>query len=82
MSEWQPIETAPKDGWSFLVAGELDAPFSGEEGLGVFAADYAYHDGKRWRFVVHSCREDGGDYGTATHWMPLPEPPESRENAA
>lgn len=66
MSEWQPIETAPKDGTPILVA----CPYSS----GVAVENVRWIDRPRargWRFH---------NYGPAlgvqpTHWMPLPEPP-------
>lgn len=70
MSEWQPIETAPKDGTQVLIT----------DGTGLCAVasweDYAaeLYDGVGWR--------DAGDMGwggtvyhAPTHWMPLPSPP-------
>lgn len=62
MSEWQPIETAPRDfefrcllshGWS-VVTG--------------------YWDGTGW---VNERSPFPRRYYRATHWMPLPEPPET-----
>ena len=68
--EWEPIETAPKDG-EFLVFGAYDD--SAEPG--VYLPDYCYLDTDgRHRFV----RDGGpveGRYGTALFWMPLPNPP-------
>ncbi|WP_082430767.1 DUF551 domain-containing protein [Novosphingobium sp. KN65.2] len=72
MSEWQPIETAPKDGRCIIV--------------GRFTGKKNNHDGlvqvDRW----HN-RERGDSYNgfgkfnnqfwPATHWMPLPAPPET-----
>ena len=72
MTEWQPIETAPKDGTAILVTcGELFAVVEWDE----HAASYPSNEGVGWR--------DAGDIGWAgtqghmpTHWMPLPQPPE------
>ena len=66
--QWQPIETAPRDGRAILI-------FEPKVGFPVHA---------RWDFgtavwlvyvpwPVSSCAD--GDSGSATHWMPLPEPP-------
>lgn len=83
MTEWQPIETAPKDG---------------TEIIGCFCCDYGYQekptvygpwtiawDGKKWRSswdgseVIDSQCDFGTDYKSPdcepTHWMPLPSPP-------
>lgn len=80
MSEWQSIETAPKDGscilvWSRTWAGEVNRPE--EDNGSCYVAFYTngksdYH-GEWW--YVH-----GGDAHASwvqpTHWMPLPTPPE------
>lgn len=65
--EWQPIETIPKDGTTVLVCG------FGYKGY--FVADAQESRGKVLLFdpvadeFIHETQ--------ATHWMPLPEPPES-----
>lgn len=75
---WQPIETAPKDGTEFLGAQnrtvflctwskELYPLGSTYEGW-VNAGSHNYDDGGDWRMNV-----------TPTHWQPLPEPPSKRE---
>ena len=65
MTEWQPIETAPRDGCAILAArdyGEL--------------IQVVYWDDEQplhpWA-VVDS--EISYPPPTFTHWMPLPEPP-------
>ena len=63
--EWQPIETAPKDG-SRILAVSADAAF----GVVVWSSIL----GGTW---VLAC-SDGqalNYYLDPTHWMPLPEPP-------
>lgn len=66
MAEWQPIETAPKDGTSILVW-----PYWSDEK----PAQVQWRDMKRtpgrWEISTsYFC------YGAnPTHWMPLPEPP-------
>jgi hypothetical protein len=73
MNEWQPIETAPKDGTAILA-------------YGLCLADVGSSFGPKTAVVIHdpnggdySWRLDGGGpYPTgmkATHWMPLPIPP-------
>lgn len=80
MSEWKPIESAPKDGTVVLLygfcAGEISGP-SKEPNIAIgycrssVSTDYA---GYQWSLV-------GTDYYAtwmkATHWMPLPAPPTS-----
>lgn len=61
MSQWQPIETAPKDGTLVLTWGECRAQYA-----------VSYWD-EEW---LTDFREKGGyQIVYATHWMPLPEPP-------
>lgn len=66
--EWQPIETAPKDGTVVLLAGcrkPVAAAWLEDE------IDYWHvDDNKRGPFAL---RGPG-----PTHWMPLPKPPAAR----
>lgn len=65
MSEWRPIETAPKDGSTILVwNGQLvfDVWWWEEDGAWVDGATDAY--------------DDYTQYTGLTHWQPLPAPPE------
>ncbi|MDW9447152.1 DUF551 domain-containing protein [Sinorhizobium meliloti] len=67
MSEWQPIETAPKDGMPILATFWLwDNP---EEGRGV---DVVSWDGAGWS-------TDAYPVYPPTHWQPLPAPPGGAE---
>jgi len=65
VSEWQPIETAPKDGRDMLLAGVhlLDGPRQFVGGWWQSEEDWADEDARRINF-------------RATHWMPLPEAPQ------
>lgn len=65
MSEWQPIETAPKDGSRYLIYTKADERWGAE----YFVAE--------WNGNCHSPDGDVRGYGDdeATHWMPLPPPP-------
>lgn len=63
MSEWQPIETAPRDERFILVFAE-------------HGIDVAYFFGERVvgaRTALLWCNNDV--IFEATHWMPLPAPP-------
>lgn len=62
MSEWQPIETAPKDKWILVWCSNVKSCF------------VAMWNGEVEDFVgeAHDLYIDSID---ATHWMPLPEPP-------
>ena len=62
MSEWMPIETAPRDGSNVLVF----VPQSGEQFV-------AHH--KRNMDWVYALGQFGAVLCEPTHWMPLPEPP-------
>lgn len=64
--EWQPIETAPKDGTFVLICGP--------HGLYIAQHQITY-EGPEYRW-----KERAGFYNIeATHWMPLPKPPEAKE---
>ena len=63
MSEWQPIETAPKDGHTRVL---LFRP-GWKESTTVGWFNRYYQD---WRSVP-----DVPFNGEVTHWMPLPAPP-------
>ena len=70
--EWQPIETAPKDGLEILI---YYPEWNNENGV-VFAAEYdsgriGMEDIEGTWYAFHYGHTGDG----ATHWMPLPEPP-------
>jgi hypothetical protein len=81
--EWQPIETAPRDGtlllvWGKVWAGEISRVLEnrhGDFGLASYSDGKSDFAGRDW----WDCA--GGDaYATwccPTHWMPLPAPPVS-----
>lgn len=67
MSEWMPIETAPKDGTPILIYAE-DCVIEAS----------CLKEYQRWdvvRLDVHGCGCCGGPSPKPTHWMPRPEPP-------
>ena len=67
-SEWQPIETAPRDGTAFL------GWFPGRQGY-IARQDVAvcnHVSGKYGRFMVNGHTSYGE---MPTHWMPLPDAP-------
>jgi hypothetical protein len=67
VSEWQPIESAPKDGTKVLLFGESD-------GMGCISVGW-YEDISQ---AANPDDEQGywcSDLATETHWMPLPAPP-------
>lgn len=80
MREWQPIETAPKDGTMIDVWNrgygrripnvcwrEQDKGITGEMGWALSAGTCGPDDFfERWQYL---------EVEDVTHWMPLPEPP-------
>jgi len=76
MSEWKPIESAPKDNdcariLLLFASGEVSVaywdPYWAEGGRG-------YQGGLAW---IEPCSGERLDqhYDVPTHWMPLPAPP-------
>ena len=76
MSEWQPIETAPKDGTSVIVyngkyvteACWLDQP-DDDGHTGWCESGFCFGG------ILYDLHNEMDD--DPTHWMPLPKPPES-----
>ena len=76
---WQPIETAPRDGtWILLAGGRVEYGWYAEQPplvVGQYTNDGPGGlDDWQWHFAWY----DGGYYGEyigPTHWQPLPEPP-------
>ena len=77
INEWQPIETAPKDGRLILATNDF-----GGMVLCWWGKDYNDESYEGW------LSGDGDGYSTGlyysplnpTHWMPLPKPPETTQN--
>ena len=76
-TQWEPIETAPKDGTLIIV---------GREGLsGVWVARYVeqYQSGyvpdNPWFGMLLNTNHISPPYHSSipTHWMPMPEPPKT-----
>jgi hypothetical protein len=78
-SQWQPIETAPKDGRMFL--GWVSAIQYGESDDGSpYETDVSDHDFCQWRDLpdggyFENMMGKVGDASHITHWMPLPAAP-------
>ena len=68
MSEWQPIETAPKDGRQFLAYAKgqmIPRHFIAVAQWASADPDFPQSvDGWFWPYAIRP-----------THWKPLPEPP-------
>ena len=83
MSKWRPIETAPRDETPILIYTTCH---------GVVEAWYhagswnQHHESPEYDGAVWVCADDAFQIeveettppcdGTATHWMPLPDPPD------
>jgi hypothetical protein len=62
MTEWQPIETAPKDGTKIIVYRP------NAEYQPIVGVDY-------WSKELGNVWANSNEHRQPTHWMPLPEPP-------
>lgn len=72
MSEWQPIETAPRDGSDILLW--LAASNDPADPIGEMVVGYWLAYARAFSFAV----DINGKHivaGSPTHWMPLPKPP-------
>ena len=74
MSEWQPIETAPRNGTAVILLiddialqGEwIEYPANDRRGKGEWKVE---------QISWHGCECCEVDDDQVTHWMPLPPPP-------
>ena len=64
--EWQPIETAPKDGTTILIYSAVPLPF---------VTDVQWHNGYFCLFDPYADEHNQPIVVGITHWMPLPPPP-------
>jgi hypothetical protein len=69
--EWQPIESAPRDGTHILgyADGEMTTVYWEPGSVGIHP---------HWCLVVVVCWVEGDEFWP-THWMPLPKPPQTEE---
>lgn len=85
MSDWQPIETAPRDRTRVLLYGPYQwEDYQSDQRVGVVvgyfdAEDEVYGGSDRW---VLESTNPYTDYCQPTHWMPLPLAPVACEPAA
>lgn len=76
--EWQPIETAPKDGTDVLLFGDWAGEINGMAekpsiAVGTWTGGASDYGPDGWWYLPHS---DGyACWMKATAWMPLPKPP-------
>lgn len=82
LSQWQPIETAPKDGSPVLL---FFPEFKRKIHVGYYLMREIYEYGKltskeeMWRCDL--IIENFLTPGTPTHWMPMPEAPTTKSHA-
>ena len=78
--EWQPIETAPKDGTLVLIYNTLNnGTITSIDGK-IAVARYSHqHDGLEESLWEYGTYYSGAYLISATHWMPLPQPPEGQK---
>ena len=82
MSQWQPIETAPKDGTEVLLCQATDADGKPilDESWGIFVQVAAWWrkrsnlEAGEWTVYCSQIQEPRLHF-TPTHWMPLPSNP-------
>lgn len=70
MSEWQPIETAPKDRFSLVCWAQF-----GSAGSVPMAVLKERGNSGEWIDEDEEMDPQGTYYARPTHWMRLPEPP-------
>jgi hypothetical protein len=73
MSDWQPIETAPKDGTAILAYYPDKAGFTARQD--VVPVFWSGWGGGVWE----NSTSGGKPFQQPTHWMPLPGPPAAEQ---
>ncbi len=71
MTDWQPIETAPRDGTEIIAWGVMQGDYG-------YTPDEYTWTGVQWTCAGWSVTKPTGRYFrgfTPTHWMHLPTPP-------
>ena len=72
MSEWQPIETAPKDDTRILIYSD--------DGVDIGAFNIFWYPGIWLRDQTAEYDNDAAPINNPTHWMPLPDPPKGHSD--
>lgn len=76
MSEWQPIETAPRDGTKiivFTIHGDIEISEYYTRSYDEYEFALATEDGPLYRAVAKVM--EGWNSNVFEYWMPLPQPP-------
>ncbi len=66
MSDWYPIETAPKDGTEIIYSGKYE---------GAAWVSVGRWTDQGWYDINIDSSDHYGHAEYPTHWMPLPQPP-------
>ena len=83
MNQWQPIETAPKDGTTIIIGWRDEKAW--QQRMGAWDSEHSF----KWNDETDESESEGAwsdgavdDWAyqetysyPATHWMPCPEPP-------
>lgn len=84
--EWQPIETAPKDGTDIIVGMDIatvwvvHVAFWRDYDLDMEDTGWTSDDEGWWSYVRGSVSQEKLDgYRTPTHWIPLPNVPDAED---
>ena len=77
VAQWQPIETAPRDGTKILLYGQWQGEINGMRNdvvaVGAWGGGRSDRGKSGWWDIINT---DGyACWIYATHWMPLPAPP-------
>jgi len=73
--DWQPIETAPKDGSVLFGYGTRhSASDIAEDEKAVTKIRYGQY-GRNWHWYEAAATPRGATGFTPTHWLPIPPPP-------
>jgi hypothetical protein len=74
--EWQPIETAPKDGSLILCGNKMEIAIASWSTSAWVSKKQ--DDGSYGAWLVFDARSDSETI-SPSHWMPLPDPPQIKE---
>jgi len=70
-TEWQSIETAPKDGTEIILCYYWNA----DQSLKFIKSTHWSDNDKNWKTFSEFFISNIEQHFTVTHWMPLPNPP-------
>ena len=83
MSEWLPIETAPKDGTEVLVGVDIATVWIVRNARFVRGEDWMEPESEDgwWAYCNSVSQEMLEGIFAPTHWMPMPDPPQKWRQA-